>query len=305
MGIAQRTRIARLNSDGTVDSTFNSGTGADDTVYNISAQPDGSMYVGGVFTSFNGTHRLGFTRLYADGTVDTTFLDTAYNQFAGLHRKYYDRQWTDPINPDPNPTPSLCLCLAGFAGWQRRYRRRIQPGRRRPGRCLHPARSRLSHLPMIDTNVWTEPKARDGVRNRSNFARLVGGATPGPGNIGLLYNNYSVNKSQLSLNVDVVRTNGALGYSVANFAVQPGLAQTGTDYVYNSPPPLYLGSWWPDGGALQPYYSAYPRAITRAHSDGFLGTAILPTDIYGHVWFPFPAWRCCPDHQEQRSGRQC
>jgi len=75
------TRIARLNSDGTVDNTFNSGIGADDTVYNISAQPDGSMYVGGLFTSYNGTHRLGLTRLYADGSVDTTFLDTAYNQF--------------------------------------------------------------------------------------------------------------------------------------------------------------------------------------------------------------------------------
>ena len=49
------------------------------------------MYVGGAFSSFNGTHRLGFTRLYPNGTVDTTFMDTAYNQFAGLKRIYsYD-----------------------------------------------------------------------------------------------------------------------------------------------------------------------------------------------------------------------
>ncbi len=76
----------------------------------------------------------------------------------------------------------------------------------------------------IDTNVWTEPKSRDGVRNRSNFARLVGGSTPGPGNIGLLYTNYSVNKGQLALNVDMVRANGTLGYASANFAraTRPG-----------------------------------------------------------------------------------
>jgi uncharacterized repeat protein (TIGR01451 family)/uncharacterized delta-60 repeat protein len=287
VGIAQRTRIARLNSNGTVDNTFNSGTGADDTVYNISAQPDGSMYVGGIFTSFNGTHRLGITRLYADGTVDTTFLDTAYNQFAGLHRKYYERQWDDPFNPDPNPDPRPYVFASQVLPDGNVV---IGGGFKQVGGGQADASIRFdSDYPSstIDTNIWTEPKARDGMRNRSNFARLVGGSTPGPGNIGLLYNNYSVNKSQLSLNVDIVRANGALGYSAANFAVQPGLAQSGNDYVYNSAPPLYLGSWWPDG-MIQPYYSSFPRAITRAHSDGFFGTNAIPTDIYGHVWFPYP-----------------
>ena len=286
VGIAQRTRIARLNSDGTVDNTFNSGTGADDTVYNISAQPDGSMYVAGLFTTFNGTHRLGIARLYADGTVDTTFLDTAYNQFAGLHRKYYDRQWTDLINPDPNPDPRPYIFSSqvlpdgnvviggGFTqvgGGQADASIRFDSG--------YPSAT-------IDTNVWTEPKARDGVRNRSNFARLVGGATPGPGNIGLLYNTYSVNKSQLELNVDLIRTNGTLGYATANFSVQPGLAQSGVDYVYNAPAPLYLSSWWPDGD-LQPWYSTQPHAVTRAHSDGFFGTNAVPTDVYGNMWSPY------------------
>ncbi len=90
-GIAMN-RLARLNTDGSLDTTsFFPGMGADDTVWNITLQPDGTMYVGGQFSSFNGTHRLGFTRLYANGTVDTTFLDTAYNQFAGLKKIYsYD-----------------------------------------------------------------------------------------------------------------------------------------------------------------------------------------------------------------------
>ncbi len=288
VGVFQRTRIARLRSDGTVDDSFNAGTGADDTVYNISAQPDGSMYVGGLFTIFNGTHRLGFTRLYADGSVDTTFLDTAYNQFAGLHRKYYDRQWPDPDNPDPNPDyrpfvfasqvlPDGSVVIGGsfrqVGGGQADASIRFDSD--------YPSSS-------IDTNVWTEPKSREGVRNRSNFARLIGGSTPGPGNIGLLYTNYSVNKSQLSLPVDLIRANGTLGYATANFAVQPGLAQSGIDYVYNSTPPTYLGSWWLGNVSVQPYYSTEPFAVTRAHSDGFYGTNSVPTDIYGHVWFPYP-----------------
>ena len=85
--------IVRFNADGSTDTTnFFVGTGADDVVYDITLQPlFDSMYVGGAFSSFNGTHRRGFTRLYSNGTVDTTFLDTAYNQFAGLKRIYsYD-----------------------------------------------------------------------------------------------------------------------------------------------------------------------------------------------------------------------
>ncbi len=51
---------------------------------------------------------------------------------------------------------------------------------------------------FADPNLWVEPKTRDGVRNRSGFARLIGGATPGPGNIGLHHTSYSANKSQTS-----------------------------------------------------------------------------------------------------------
>ncbi len=93
-GIAYN-RLVRLNTDGSLDTTnFFPGIGADGTVWNITLQPlDGTIYVGGEFRTFNGTHRAGFTRLYPNGTVDTTFLDTAYNQFAGLKRIY---SWETP-----------------------------------------------------------------------------------------------------------------------------------------------------------------------------------------------------------------
>jgi uncharacterized delta-60 repeat protein len=66
-------RIARLNSDGTLDNTFNIGTGANDEVRTISIQSDGKIIIGGHFTSFNGIVANRITRLNPDGTLDPTF----------------------------------------------------------------------------------------------------------------------------------------------------------------------------------------------------------------------------------------
>jgi hypothetical protein len=48
--------LVRLNTDGTVDTTFsaNIGTGFDNDVQAIAVQPDGKILVGGVFSSLNG-----------------------------------------------------------------------------------------------------------------------------------------------------------------------------------------------------------------------------------------------------------
>ncbi|HEX8492185.1 MAG TPA: Calx-beta domain-containing protein [Pyrinomonadaceae bacterium] len=68
-----RNRIARLNSDGTLDATFDPGTGADNHVYAITLQPDGKIIIGGIFTDYNGTARNRIARLNDDGTLDETF----------------------------------------------------------------------------------------------------------------------------------------------------------------------------------------------------------------------------------------
>jgi uncharacterized delta-60 repeat protein len=69
----QRTRIARLNTDGSLDTTFNPGSGFDNPVNFIKVQTDGKIIVGGQFTSFNGTLRNRIVRLNTDGSLDTTF----------------------------------------------------------------------------------------------------------------------------------------------------------------------------------------------------------------------------------------
>ncbi|MGV8122584.1 MAG: carboxypeptidase regulatory-like domain-containing protein [Candidatus Xenobiia bacterium LiM19] len=66
--------LKQLNSDGTPDATFNpGGTGANNTVTDITLQGDGKILIGGIFTSYNGTACNYFTRLNSDGTIDNTF----------------------------------------------------------------------------------------------------------------------------------------------------------------------------------------------------------------------------------------
>jgi uncharacterized delta-60 repeat protein len=68
-----RTNIARLNADGTLDTTFDPGTGSNNTTFAIKLQPDGKILIGGNFTSYNGTARNRIARLNSDGSLDTTF----------------------------------------------------------------------------------------------------------------------------------------------------------------------------------------------------------------------------------------
>lgn len=68
-----RSRVARLNTDGTVDMAFNPGTGANNTLRTSSIQGDGKVIIGGLFTTYNGTARNRICRLNADGSLDAGF----------------------------------------------------------------------------------------------------------------------------------------------------------------------------------------------------------------------------------------
>ena len=68
-----RNRIARLNADGSLDHSFDPGTGAGATVASTAVQTDGKIVIGGDFTTFNGTSRVRIARLNPNGTLDTGF----------------------------------------------------------------------------------------------------------------------------------------------------------------------------------------------------------------------------------------
>lgn len=72
VGGVPRTRVARLNADGSLDTGF-VATNIDGTVYALAVQPDGKVVLGGSFTNVNGSVRSRIARLNADGTVDASF----------------------------------------------------------------------------------------------------------------------------------------------------------------------------------------------------------------------------------------
>jgi uncharacterized delta-60 repeat protein len=72
---AVRHRIARLNADGSVDESFNPGSGANGDVTAIALLPDGKILAAGPFTAMNGADRHGVARLFSNGSLDTTFGD--------------------------------------------------------------------------------------------------------------------------------------------------------------------------------------------------------------------------------------
>jgi len=82
------TRLTRLNTNGTRDTSFITGTGLDSVSgfppNHISIESDGKIYVGGTFTTYNGTIVNRFVRLNDDGTRDTTFALESTSSAAGF-----------------------------------------------------------------------------------------------------------------------------------------------------------------------------------------------------------------------------
>ena len=65
--------IARLNDDGSLDTTFTPGLGANATVKAVALEPSGQIIIAGSFTSYDGTAVNQVARLNPDGSLDTTF----------------------------------------------------------------------------------------------------------------------------------------------------------------------------------------------------------------------------------------
>ena len=75
VGGVTRNRIARLNTDGTVDSSFNVDLagGLAPEVYALIVLPDDRIVIGGAFTTVGGVTRNRIARLSANGALDTTY----------------------------------------------------------------------------------------------------------------------------------------------------------------------------------------------------------------------------------------
>ena len=83
---ATQKNIIRLNSDGTIDTTFLAGDTAGSLVYNVDlsvslfspiakvvVQPDGKIIIAGAFNKYNGTNVKCLVRLTSTGAIDSSF----------------------------------------------------------------------------------------------------------------------------------------------------------------------------------------------------------------------------------------
>jgi uncharacterized delta-60 repeat protein len=94
-----RNSIIRLNNDGTVDNTFNIGTGVtsgfNGDIISIALQPDGKILAGGFFTTYSGVTSNNIIRLNTGGTIDNTF-----NIGTGVTSGFDDEVWSIALQSD-------------------------------------------------------------------------------------------------------------------------------------------------------------------------------------------------------------
>lgn len=79
-GVSVSGNIIRLNADGTVDNTFQSGSGANETIYTIARSSYSNKYfLTGFFTSYNGIAANGLVVLDENGAVDPSFTSRGFS----------------------------------------------------------------------------------------------------------------------------------------------------------------------------------------------------------------------------------
>jgi uncharacterized delta-60 repeat protein len=83
-GIA-RGHVARLNPDGTLDTSFDPGTGADARIDALALDASGNIYVGGYFQTFNGVSRRRIAKLTSTGALDPAFNASGGGASAPVH----------------------------------------------------------------------------------------------------------------------------------------------------------------------------------------------------------------------------
>jgi len=203
VGVAPRNGIARLNEDGSLDTTFNPGTGINGAIYTMAFNTNGQVFIGGEFTLFNGTSRTNMARLYADGTLDTSYQDNYYN-------------WT---------LPGVYQSMPFFGG--------VIPGIVR-ALAVQPDGNIMVGGRFDYVGGGFSP---DAVLAQRNYTRLIGGPNPGPGNLpgniqftGPLFT-VDENVSGGVVNFTIQRLNGVLGSITGYVYTVDGSAVAGRDYM--------------------------------------------------------------------------
>ncbi len=84
LGIGLLNRMPSFGQAGSLDESFNPGSGANGEITIMAMQPDGKIVIAGSFTSYNGIPApLGIARLNPDGTHDPSFVLSGFPSSGG------------------------------------------------------------------------------------------------------------------------------------------------------------------------------------------------------------------------------
>ena len=108
-----RSKIVRLNADGSLDGTFNFGSDSEFQPFNpVALQVDGKILVGGSFATVNGQTRTKIARLNPDGSLESTATFDAGSGIGTIFNySYLDYTGTLIPNFVPDSTRPLAIAL--------------------------------------------------------------------------------------------------------------------------------------------------------------------------------------------------
>ena len=288
----ERSRIARLNPNGTVDRSFDPGTGFNATVYTIVQDqrqsrmapnqfggPGGpitnpdylKVYAGGHFSKFDQVRRYGLARVKANGMLDTTFMDNAFNQFAGVPRSGAQDQ--SSFIRDMSLTVDRDLFIAGSFD-------------KVGGGYSNFEKSQQNNITRIKGNQYGYYT----VLADGGLGQFIdSGVTVGPGRIGFESEHYYADEFIGTHFIKLKRQDGNLGAAAVlagmiNPSTAAGMASEGTDYEKEIKKIIYPTTWnflnrgrhfTPPGGS-QWCWLPWPMAQSIHHggwqaSDAFSG----------------------------------
>lgn len=228
-------RIARLHADGSLDTTFKTGTGANSNVGSFALQPDGKVLVGGWFTSYNGTPRRCIARLHADGSLDTNF-----NQGNGVGGSFPEL-YSLALQPD-----GKVLIGGDFTSYNGISRNRI-------ARLDSEGSLDTTFNPGTGANAWVSSLAR-----QPDGKVLIGG----------LFSNYNGTfRNQIAR----LHADGSL-----DTTFNPGTGVNGLSSLTLQPDGKVL-----IGGQFTSYNGIASNRITRLHADGSLDISYNPAAVIG------------------------
>ena len=219
-----RSRVARLNADGTLDLAFNPGLGANAALLAVAVQGDGKILIGGLFTNFNGVARAGLARLNVDGTLDATF-----NPGTGAN----DYVSSITVQPD-----GLIVVGGGFTQFNNQYRHRL--ARLTSTGAFDPTVNFGVGANNFVNTLLLEPDHQilvgGGFTDMDRqpcvaIARINGGTNVGNGSFYLSATSYSVSEAGTNAQITVLRGGGAAGAVSVQYATADGTAHTPTDYT--------------------------------------------------------------------------